>query len=303
MIRLRHLVKSLTRPNSFWSTRMSTKSSADSDNFEECQDLSQIRAEFKNLEGGAVTLTKNDSNGIALICLDHQIKKNGFSGKMMVDLNEVVNSLENWSTGKGVILYGKGDMFCSGGDLDTVKQICTSEGGYKMSKLMQDSTTRLRRLPLVSVSIVHGMAIGGGAELTLSTDYRLMTANANLAFVQAKMGVATGWGGGYALTKLIGHTKALDLLLKCRKVPSDEALALGLVDQILSDTDGATEESRVKAAIDFLGQRINQHDPSIAHAVKQIVQCENLDEERRAFAKVWGGPIQHGILAQNIKHK
>jgi len=75
---------------------------------------------------------------------------------MMVDLNEAVSSLETWKTGKGVILYGKGDMFCSGGYLDTVREICNREDGFKMASLMHDSVLRLRNLPLVSLSIIHG---------------------------------------------------------------------------------------------------------------------------------------------------
>jgi len=211
--------------------------------------------------------------------------------------------LEDWSTGKGVILYGKGDIFCSGGNQDSIKQFFTPEGGYKMSKLMQDATTRLKGLSLVSVSIIHGMAIGGGAELSLWTDYRLMTANAKFAFVQARMGVGMAWGGGYALTKLLGRTKALDLLLKCRKVPSDEALALGLADEVISDADGATEESRLRAGIDFLSKMIDQHDPSIIHIMKETIHCENLDEERRVYAETWSGPLHQKTVAQNIKHK
>jgi ethylmalonyl-CoA/methylmalonyl-CoA decarboxylase len=74
----------------------------------------------------------------------------------MVDLSEVVSRLETWKTGKGVIVYGKGDAFCSGGYLKTVREIANSRDGLKMAKLMHDSLVRLRSLPLVSVSLIHG---------------------------------------------------------------------------------------------------------------------------------------------------
>jgi len=75
----------------------------------------------------------------------------------MVELNEAIHSLENWTAaGKAVILYGKGDMFCSGGYLNTVREIADSEDGDKMATLMHDSVERLQRLPLLSVSLIHG---------------------------------------------------------------------------------------------------------------------------------------------------
>lgn len=74
----------------------------------------------------------------------------------MVDLSEIVSDLETWDAGKAVVLHANGDTFCSGGYLDTVKKICNHKDGYKMSSLMQDSLARLGKLPLVSVSVVHG---------------------------------------------------------------------------------------------------------------------------------------------------
>lgn len=74
----------------------------------------------------------------------------------MVDLSEIVTDLEKWESGKAVILHGKGDTFCSGGYLDTVKKICNHKDGFKMSTLMQDTVIRLAKLPLVSITVVHG---------------------------------------------------------------------------------------------------------------------------------------------------
>ena len=76
----------------------------------------------------------------------------------MVDLSEAVSSLENWESGKGVILYGKGDIFCSGGYLKTMREL-SSDSAYKMSCLMQDSALRLRQLPFISLCLVHGKVL------------------------------------------------------------------------------------------------------------------------------------------------
>ena len=68
---------------------------------------------------------------------------------------------------------------------------------------MHDNVTRLANLPLISVCLVRGRAIGGGAELTLSTDFRVFAPTGRLNFVQAKLGVLPGWAGGSKLVKAL----------------------------------------------------------------------------------------------------
>ena len=76
------------------------------------------------------------------------------------------------------------------------------EGGFKLATIMHDTVTRLANLPLISVCLVRGRAIGGGAELTLSTDFRVFAPTGKLNFVQARLGVLPGWAGGSKLVSL-----------------------------------------------------------------------------------------------------
>ena len=77
------------------------------------------------------------------------------------------------------------------------------EGGFKLATLMHDTVTRLANLPLISVCLVRGRAIGGGAELTLSTDFRAFAPTGKLNFVQARLGVLPGWAGGSKLVTIL----------------------------------------------------------------------------------------------------
>ena len=92
---------------------------------------------------------------------------------MMVDLANSVDELEKWKDGCGLILRGANSTFCSGFDLlSASKYTHNKEGKLELNLLMQTSLTRLRRLGLVSVCLIEGYAVGGGAELTTSTDFR-----------------------------------------------------------------------------------------------------------------------------------
>ncbi|CAG9813983.1 unnamed protein product [Phaedon cochleariae] len=164
---------------------------------EEAVNLQSIEAFLSNFEGGDVHLSTDYwDEGIAMLCLNYPEKRNAMSGKMMVDLGKCVSKLEKWETGKAVIILGAGENFCSGGDLDFAKATGTAKEGFYMSYYMQDTLKRFRKLPMVSVSLVHGPAVGGGSELAVFADYILVTDNAKLGFVHGKMGIITAWGGG-----------------------------------------------------------------------------------------------------------
>lgn len=113
----------------------------------------------------------------------------------MVDFRDCVEELETWEEGKAVILHGKEGNFCSGGDLNFARSAGNPEAAEGMSTWMHDALTRLKQLPLVSVCLVQGFALGGGAEIAVSCDYIIAAENAKLGLVHGKMGIITAWGG------------------------------------------------------------------------------------------------------------
>jgi ethylmalonyl-CoA/methylmalonyl-CoA decarboxylase len=252
---------------------------------------------MRRYEGGEVKLTLDEITGIATICLDHSEKKNCLSGKMMVELNDAMGKLEKWQRGKGLILYSEGDMFCSGSFLDMVKHLALDPtDGYRVSCLMHDSAIRLRNLPMISVAVVQGLALGGGAELLLATDFRLFTVDTEVAYIQSKMGITTAWGGGMLLKNLIGHAKALDLLLTGRKVKMEEALEIGLANGTV------WHESRLEDAHAWLTKHIHSLPASVVRATKKNILANSFAEERQILASLWGGPPHLDALDRDIKH-
>ena len=221
----------------------------------------------------------------------------------MCQLEEAVWELERWQPGRGLLLHSAGDIFCSGGDLDTVRALCRPGDGGRMSAFMQAALARLAALPLVSVAVVAGRAIGGGAELALATDFRVWTPAGRLQFVQARMGLLTGWGGGARLAGLVGPRAALDLLLSCRPVGAEEAGGLGLADAPVAPPDG----DPLDYARRWLETRV-AHDPTVVRAVKRMIVNTRGDlidlwrKERELFDPLWGGEANRRALGENIKH-
>ncbi|CAG2059579.1 unnamed protein product [Timema podura] len=266
--------------------------------------MAEIRHSLQQYKGGSIDLTLDDDTSIATLCLNHPEKKNAISGQMMADLEDSVNTLERWSQGKGVILYGSNGMFCSGGDLDMVRQISNPDDGYRMASFMQHLLDRLQKLPIISLALIEGSgALGGGAELAISCDYRLLTSSAaGIGFVHARMGIAPAWGGGIRLVHTVGPHQALDLLLTARVVPPQEAVKIGLVSSIIDSEDGLGQATK------WLCEK-TKFDTTVVRAIKEIVSnarddsnCDLLSEERKIFAPLWGGPANKAALLKNIRH-
>ncbi|XP_051469010.1 ethylmalonyl-CoA decarboxylase isoform X2 [Apus apus] len=264
-----------------------------------------IKKKLAQFAGGSINLSKDDS-GIGILTLNNPKLMNAFTGTMMLELQERVTELENWNDGKGLIIYGAGNTFCSGSDLNAVRAISNSQDGMNMCMFMQNTLTRLMRLPFIIVALVQGRALGGGAELTTACDFRLMTPGSEIRFVHKHMGLVPGWGGAARLVRIVGSGAALQLLSGAVKVDPERALHLGLSEGTLSSSDetGALEEARA-----WLSQ-YTEGPASIVQAAKKVVTAGRelpleaaLRTEKDIFGTVWGGPANLQALARKAKHK
>ncbi len=133
---------------------------------------------------------------------------------------------------RAVILYGGEKVFAAGADIKEM-QAMDHAAMVVRSRALQDSFSAVARIPKPVVAAVTGYALGGGCELALCADYRIAAENAKLGQPEILLGVIPGAGGTQRLSRLIGPSKAKDLIFTGRMVKADEALALGLVDRVV----------------------------------------------------------------------
>ncbi|KAJ0407199.1 hypothetical protein ATCC90586_005288 [Pythium insidiosum] len=242
----------------------------------------------------------------AVIELHNPSARNALSGRMMAQLADIVATLEDPAVHgslTALVLGGSGGWFCAGADLRVAKQeLGSREAGIAMGALMVDTLTRLRRLPLVSIALVSGGAFGGGAELATACDFRVMANNAVIQFVQAKMGVSPGWGGGARLHKVVGRQQALRLLCTAERLNATRAQSIGLVDAVF---DG--ESSAAEACAEFV-RPFDCVTPEVSHGAKRLITNaddvsldEVLEFEHRVFAALWGGPANLKALENALR--
>ncbi|XP_065647454.1 ethylmalonyl-CoA decarboxylase [Hydra vulgaris] len=265
----------------------------------------------KNLDvykGGDVNLHFYNDDGIAVITFDNPSSRNAFTGSMMLKFRSIVKELHNWEQGKCIILQGANKQFCSGGDLKSfVRHMETPQHGYLMSKFMQSLTSEFSKLPFISVSLVQGNALGGGAEILTSTDFRVMQQSAVIGFVQTRLGITTGFGGTTRLVNIIGKKNALKLLMSGCLVTAEEAIQIGLADKIVCD-DKEALESCIKWLLNE--QNLAKIDSQLLQNLKMSVMYaasnpyeESYEFERKIFKKFWMGKMHLNALDKNLKHK
>ncbi len=133
---------------------------------------------------------------------------------------------------RAVVIYGGEKVFAAGADIKEM-QVMDHAAMVLRARALQDSFTAVARIPKPVVAAVTGYALGGGCELALCADYRIAGENAKLGQPEILLGLIPGAGGTQRLARLVGPSKAKDLIFTGRQVKADEALAIGLVDRVV----------------------------------------------------------------------
>ncbi|MGW2206137.1 enoyl-CoA hydratase/isomerase family protein [Streptomyces sp. NPDC001774] len=178
-----------------------------------------------------MTVNLEVAEGVGTIRLDRP-PMNALDIAVQDRLRELAEEVTDRDDVRAVILYGGEKVFAAGADIKEM-QVMDHAAMVKRSRALQDSFTAIARIPKPVVAAITGYALGGGCELTLCADYRIAADNAKLGQPEILLGLIPGAGGTQRLARLIGPSKAKDLIFTGRMVKADEALSLGLVDRVV----------------------------------------------------------------------
>jgi enoyl-CoA hydratase/carnithine racemase len=179
---------------------------------------------------------------VAVVTLDRPEVLNALSFKLVDRLHDVLDEIQADNTCRVVVLTGAGRAFCSGLDLSSIEGSSTSVGtkgpraGMLSQERIADLPKKLRRLQQPVIAAVNGLAYGGGFALSLACDIRVASESARFCTQFIKMGLGgCDIGISYTLPRAIGSSRAFDLLLTARRVEADQALAMGIVSEVVPD--------------------------------------------------------------------
>ena len=156
-----------------------------------------------------------------------------------------------------------------------------------MITLMGDALLVLENLPVPVIAAINGYALGGGSEIALACDLRIVDETTRAGFVQIRNGLTPGWGAGQRLLRLVGYARALELLVTGRIMHAPELEALGLANRVVPTG------TALNHALDFAHQ-IAQSPPAVVRAIKSLLQAginqpyeAALKTERALFPPLW----------------
>lgn len=230
------------------------------------------------------------STGVGTIRLDRP-KLNPLNGQVAEEIGEAVDEVRGRDDVRAVVVWGGERVFAAGADIKEMgeRDAITM---FRYIGAFQDVFNRLENLPQITIAAINGYALGGGCELALACDLRVCASDSQLGQPEILLGVIPGAGGTQRLPRLVGVGRAKELIYTGRFVPAEEALAIGLVTEVVEAEQVYTRA--VELAEGFAA------GPSVAlTAAKQVIQSGiDIDKatgillERQAFAGLFASEDQ-----------
>ena len=175
-----------------------------------------------------VTVERRD-DGVALIRLDRP-KMNAISAGVLQQLDAIVKELEA-DLPSAVVVWGGEKIFAAGADISEFGGASGGDVGVSFRQALDG----LAAVPRAVIAAINGYALGGGCELALACDFRVMGEGAKIGLPEIQLGIIPGGGGTQRLPRLIGAARAKEMMMTGRHVKPEEALRIGLADRAVAD--------------------------------------------------------------------
>ena len=187
---------------------------------------------------------------------------------------------------RAVLITGSGEKaFCAGADLKE-RRTMPAERVPEFVRNIRRTMDDVESLPQPTVAVVNGVAFGGGTELLLACDLRVAAAHAQFGLTETTLAIIPGAGGTQRLPRLVGRSRAKDLILTGRRIEAAEAERIGLVSRI-------APAGRLRETALELAQRIAENGPVAVRAAKRAIDegcerpiAEGLEIEARCYEQV-----------------
>lgn len=213
----------------------------------------------------------NIKNHIAFITINREKALNAFNFDTLKELQEAVESIRVHPEVRIVIFTGAGDKaFSVGADLKERKTLSNEEVKRNIYKI-NEVFNAIDQLPQPTIALMNGYAFGGGMELALACDFRIVAENTLMGLTETSLAIIPGAGGTQRLPRLIGQAKALELILTARRITSEEAMQIGLVNQVVA------REKLEEAGLNWAGLILQNGPIGVQQAKFAIKQGMNAD--------------------------
>lgn len=256
-----------------------------------------------------VTVSKEGSflapePNIAVVKLNRLEALNAFNDQLLTDIEAVFKELEQDESIKAVIITADGEKaFSVGADLKQASSIAP-EDAVSLVERGQHLFTYIENFPKPTICAINGLALGGGLEIALACDLRVASQEVKMGSPEVMVGLIPAWGGCSRLPRLIGLSKAKEIVLTGGQLTAEQAEKIGLVHKVVPPDELLSNAM-------FLAQKLADNAPIAMRLAKQVLNkaCDDdlessLALERKATAECFGTEdLQEGIKAVFEKRK
>lgn len=203
--------------------------------------------------------------GVYLLTVNRPKALNALNAQTLDEIAQAAGQVRADSAARAMLVTGAGDKaFVAGADIGAMQSMSTLDA-QAFSEKGSRTMLAIEAVPVPVIALVNGYALGGGCELALCCDWIIASERAVFGQPEVNLGIPPGFGGTQRLARLVGRARAMELITTARQVKADEALAIGLVNRIVSADELMTKGLETARLIATKG-------PIAVRAAKQAIQ-------------------------------
>lgn len=228
---------------------------------------------------------------------------NAINEEVVEGFKQLIHKVKTDDSLKLAVITGTGEKsFCSGGDLSVFHKLKTEKEAYPMLSETAQVLYDLATLEIPTIALLNGTAVGGGCEIATLCDYRLMKKEAKCGFIQGRLAITSGWGGGtYLFEKGMRHDYVMQMLTEAVPYSSDHLLAIGWATEVF-------EGEKYNALHKFIEKMIIPHSSVLKAYKKQAIRkwestklFDRIMAEVSTCAVLWEQEVHHQAVDAFLK--
>jgi len=244
-------------------------------------------------------------NGVAVLQVNRPWARNALDWAAQEQFAAVVATVAHDAAVRVLIITGTGhNAFVAGGDLKELRAHPEMAAGERLNRIMSQALSQLVKLSIPVIAAVNGDAFGGGCEILTACDLRLAAAHARFSFAQVRQGLTTGWGGTGRLVRLVGQSRAMELLLSARVLDAAEAQQMGLIHRLAPAGEELLAAAHSWAAeLKALPRQALAATKTLVHATARLPAAELNQYETKLFTELWSHPDHLEAMAAFVEKR
>lgn len=226
-------------------------------------------------------------NYIAVLTINREQDANALSKALLIQFNTYLQKISEDKGIRVVIITGAGNrVFCAGADLKERNEMSIEEAKEAVA-LIGSTINTIEQLPQPVLAALNGSAFGGGLELALACDIRIATKEALMGLTEVSLGIIPGAGGTQRLPRIIGETKAKELIYTAKRIHAEEALQIGLINFISERSTLMQIATEIASTIAHQAPLAVQQAKKAINEGVQVSLSEGLQIEALAYEKLF----------------